>query len=105
MVLEAASEPESLAQGHARQSIISESVCLLLTELRPQVSPGPLCCVLPSESQVPAHSGGEVTTTQGNIWSEPPKQLWVGIIVQREPGLIVPGDLTGQRRWQKFPWL
>lgn len=54
MVLEAASEPESLAQGHARQSIISESVCLLLTELRPQVSPGPLCCVLPSESQVPA---------------------------------------------------
>lgn len=31
MILGAASEPVSLAQGHARQSIISESVCLLLT--------------------------------------------------------------------------
>lgn len=105
MVLGTASEPVSLAQGHVRQSIISESVCLLLTELGPQVSAGPVCCVLPSESQVPAHGGDEVTTKQGNIQSEPPKRLWVGIIIQWEPGLVVPGDLTGQRRWQTLPWL
>ena len=105
MVLGAASESVSLAQEHTRQSIISESVCLLLTELGPQVTPGPVCCVLPSESQVPAYGGDEVTTKQGNIRSEPPKRLWVGIIVQWEPGLVVPGDLTGQRRWQMLPWL
>lgn len=65
----------SLAQGHAEQSAVFKSVGLLLTEF--------ICCVLPSESQVPVPGGAEVTTKQDGTLGELPKGLWVGIFFQR----------------------
>lgn len=72
MDLEVASKPVSLAQGHSEQSAVFESVGLLLTEL--------ICCVLPSESWVPAPGGcgmmlwvslqeafGLVSSSRGNL--------------------------------------